>query len=79
MALPNDQPDGLPPHTHEDLLVNFGSMDCYTEIENDEGGKTPNTDKYTGRFGVALASLSGFVGPPDAKPRHYEYDEGDFL
>ena len=73
------EPDSIPEHLHEDLLVNFGCWDCYKEIEDDETGKTPNTDKYGNLFGGAIAELKVYVGVPDSRPEHYEYDVEDFI
>ncbi|RLC68837.1 MAG: hypothetical protein DRH97_01885 [Chloroflexi bacterium] len=74
-----DGPDGIPEHLQEDLLVSFVCWDAFKEIEDDETGKTPNTDKYERLFGIALAELKTFVGLPDARPIHYEYDEGNLI
>ena len=75
----DDEPDGIPEHLQEDLLVSFASWDIYKEIEEDISGKTPLTDKYLGLFGGAIAELRAYVGEPDARPVHYEYDEGAFI
>lgn len=74
-----DEPDGIPEDLQEDLLVNFASWDIYKEIEDDDTGKTPNTNKYFNLFGQAIAELKAFVGPSDARPIHYDYDEEDLI
>lgn len=73
-----DQPDGIPEHLQEDLLVNFSAWDIFKEIEDDGTGKTPNTDKYLNLFGQAIAELKTFIGPADARPVYYDYDEEDY-
>jgi len=75
----NDSPDGIPDHLQEDILVNFGAWDIYKEIERDISGKKPETEKYQGLFAASIAELRAFVGEPDARPIHYEYDEGSMI
>ena len=75
----NDEPDGVPDHLQEDLLVNFAAWDIFKEIEQDISGRTPETDKHRNLFAGAIAELKQFVGEPDARPIHYEYDEGAFI
>jgi len=79
MVNPSDEPDGIPDHLQRNLLVNFGCWDCYSEIEDDESGRTPNTDKYEKRFYQAVSELKAYLGVPDARPEHYEYDTEDFI
>ena len=73
------EPDGIPDHLQEDLLVNFATWDIFKEIEQDVSGKTPETDKHLNLFGGAIAELRAFVGEPDARPIHYECDDGDLI
>ena len=74
----NDEPDGIPDHLQEDLLVYFACWDIFKEIEEGEG-KTPDTDKYHSLFAGAVAELQRFVGLPDARATHYESDPEDFI
>jgi len=73
------EPDGIPDFLQEDLLVNFAAWDIFKEIEQDVSGKSPETDKHRELFAGAIAELKAFVGEPDARPIHYECDEGDFI
>jgi len=75
----DDSPDGIPEHLQEDLLVNFAAWDIFKDIEQDISGKSPETDKHMNLFAGAIAELKAFVGEPDARPTHYEYDEGNFI
>ena len=72
------EPDGIPDDLQEDLLVSFACWDIFSEKE-DEGGPTPETDKYKARFAGAVAELMAFAGPKDRAPDHYDYDEEDFI
>ena len=72
------EPDGIPDDLQEDLLVSFACWDIFSEKE-DEGGPTPETDKYKGRFAGAVAELMAFAGVKDRAPDHYDYDEEDFI
>ena len=72
------EPDGIPEHLQEDLLVNFGCWDIFSEKE-DESAQTPNTDKYKGKFAGAMAELNQFIGPSDRAPEYYDEDEEDFI
>jgi len=72
-------PDGIPDFLQEDLLVNFAAWDIFKEIEQDISGASPETDKHLALFGGAIAELKSFIGEPDARPIHYEWDEGDFI
>jgi len=74
----DDEPDGIPEDLQEDLLVSFACWDIYSDIE-DEGGKTPETDKYQRRFAQALAELQMIVGPKDQRADHYDHNEEDFI
>lgn len=74
----DSEPDGIPEHIQEDLLVNFACWDIFSEKE-DESARTPETDKYRGRFSEALAELQMFVGPKDRPPDYYDDDEEDFI
>jgi hypothetical protein len=53
----DDEPDCLPTHLHEELLVNYAAMKIYDQIE--DGVVTPktNTDNYTVRFNKAMLDL----------------------
>ena len=72
------EPDGIPDDLQEDLLVSFACWDIFSEKE-DEGGGTPETDKYRARFAGAIAELVAFAGPKDQRPDYYDHNEDDFI
>ncbi|MBA3031018.1 MAG: hypothetical protein FP816_19700 [Desulfobacteraceae bacterium] len=61
-------PSCLPVHLARPLLVNYCSKELYDLIEDGADGKTPNTDKYTGRFTGDMALLEAFIGPEPRLP-----------
>jgi len=79
VAETHDEPDGIPEDLQEDLLVSFSCWDIFSEIEDDETGKTPNTNKYLNAFSQAIAEVRMFVGPPDERPHYYDHDPEDFI
>jgi len=57
MSADDDEPDGIPPHLHVALLVNFAAWKAYEFIEDGLEGETPNTQKFMGFFLNALRTL----------------------
>jgi hypothetical protein len=53
-------PDGLPPHLHEDLLVNYCCWKIWSEVESGVGAAKANTAEYRTLFNQALVDLCSF-------------------
>jgi hypothetical protein len=64
MVLVSESPTCIPAHLHERLIVSYILSQKYPLIEDDENGKTPNTDKYSGIFGSGIAALRAFYPRP---------------
>ena len=62
MTLPTDEPDCLPYHLHEDLLVNFAAKEIYNLIEDGIEDKKLNYNTYNNAFNKTLEELALFVG-----------------
>jgi len=73
-------PSCIPQQLGRALLVNYCCKEIFSLIEEDTDGKKPNTDKYEGKYRVALAELSMFIGDEASLP--VEFDQvvdWDFL
>jgi hypothetical protein len=79
MADEDDEPDGIPDYLQEDLLVNFVCWDIFSDLEDEESGRTPNTDKHQKRFLGAIAELREYVGPEDGPPSYYDDSEEAYV
>lgn len=64
MTLVSESPTCIPAHLHEKLIVAYILSQKYPLIEDDENGKTPNTDKYSGIFGSGIAALRAYYPRP---------------
>lgn len=53
----DDEPDCLPTHLHEELLVNYAAMKIYDQIEDGIDGAKVNTTSYTARFNKAMLEM----------------------
>lgn len=69
LTLVTESPTCIPAHLHEKLIVSYILAQKFPLIEDDENGKTPNTDKYLGIFSSGIAALNAFYPRPSiAKP-----------
>ncbi len=75
----DDEPDGIPVHLQDKLLVNYACMHIFTGIEQGDDGKRPNTDLHTARFIQAVTDLSRFVGQTDGEAFNVEESEEDYI
>lgn len=75
LADDDDEPDFLPYHLHEELMVNFAAKEIYGLIEDGIEGKKINYNKHNGAYLKALAEFSMFVGE-DGQP--YNMPDEDF-
>ena len=75
LVLDADEPDCLPYHLHEKLLVSFAAKEIYDLIEDGIEGPKVNYNKHNGAYNKALAELSLFVGE-DGQP--YNMPDEDF-
>lgn len=53
----NDEPDCLPIHLHEELLVNYAAWKIFDLIEDGIDGRKINTESYSGKFMRAMLDL----------------------
>jgi hypothetical protein len=77
MASDNDEPDGLPPGFHYQILVNFACAEIYRLKEDGIDGNDFNTQRYTNLLNLALIELDATL-PADGQffttvqgPRRY--------
>lgn len=57
------EPECLPAHLHEQLLVSYACWKYFERIEDGMDGNKPNTAMYKGNYMEALVELRAFVGP----------------
>lgn len=70
MTLVSESPTCIPDHLHERLIVAYILSKKLPLIEDDENGRTPNTDKYTGIFGSGILALRTYYPRPSiARPK----------
>ncbi len=62
MSDDEDEPDGIPLHLQESLIVNHAAMEIFNLLEDGIDGKNPNTAIYTSLFNKALLDLEAVVG-----------------
>lgn len=65
---PTDEPDFIPPHLHEPLIVNHVLKRCYKTIEDGVEGQKVNTNYYDGALSIALARLE-YIYPRNEQPK----------
>ena len=68
LAEGSDEPDCLPVHLQEALLVSFAAWKIFSLIEDGIEGPKVNTDRYDRDFHLALADLKVFLGDEDGEP-----------
>ena len=68
LAEGSDEPDCLPAHLQEALLVSFAAWKIFSLIEDGIEGPKVNTDRYDRDFHLALADLKVFLGDEDGEP-----------
>ena len=76
MSASNSEPDGIPSHLHDRLLVNYAAKEILGLIEQAVKGKTLRTEKYEEKFQRAMADLVAFIGPEDTGPIYYDDEQG---
>lgn len=69
------EPEGIPSHLHESLLVSYAAWKIYDDIEDALDGQPVNTKKHMGHYLAAIAELDEFVGAPDRAPRYIRDDQ----
>ena len=70
------EPDGIPTHLHESLLVPFAAKEIFNLIEDGVEGQKVNTQMNEGLYRRAMQDLHQFVGYMDSEPN---YIADDFL
>jgi hypothetical protein len=62
------EPDGVPVHLQERLLVSHVLYSIFAEIEDGMQGRKSNTDYWYSRHQAALTDLERMIGPEDREP-----------
>ena len=71
MSEATDEPDGLPEHLSENLIVHYVAKEIFSDIEDGDNSKGTGYSYHTSRFYEALVDLVDFIGFPDAVPEYY--------
>ncbi len=74
MVNATDEPEGIPGHLQDRLLVNHVCMRIFSEIEQDMDSRGMNTAKHTGLYMVAQDELERFIGAEDKDPEFSKND-----
>jgi hypothetical protein len=64
----SDEPDCIPEHLQEDLLVNFAAWKIFTAIEDWTDGQKINALHHKKEFEAAMEELVKFIGPNNNEP-----------
>ena len=76
MSASDSEPDGIPSHLHDRLLVNYAAKEILGMIETAVKGKTLRSEKYEEKFQRAMEDFVAFIGPEDIEPIYYDDDQG---
>ena len=68
MALSTDEPEGLPYHLHDSLLVNMVAAEIFSKMEDGVDNRKIQTVYYWEKFQKAMEHLVMFVGSPNSEP-----------
>ena len=75
MSASDSEPDGIPSHLQERLLVNYAAKEIIALVEEAVKGKTLRAEKFNEMFMKAMADLTAFIGPEDKEPIYYSDEE----
>ena len=64
----DSEPDGIPEHLQERLLVSYAVMKMSEQIEIGMESSRPNTSFWLARHQAALTDLERMIGPEDREP-----------
>jgi len=76
MSADDSEPDGIPSHLQDRLLVNYAAKEIIGLVEEAVKGRTLRSEKYEEKFQRAMADLVAFIGPEDIEPIYYDDDSG---
>ena len=76
MVAVDSEPDGIPSHLQDRLLVNYAAKEILGLVEEAVKGRTLRSEKYEEKFQRAMADLVAFIGPEDIEPIYYDDDSG---
>lgn len=71
------EPDGLPDHLYDALLVNYAAREIFETIDGDDGLLASTINKHDANYQKALYDLSRFVGPMRNEPWNVGDDDYD--
>lgn len=69
------EPDGLPDHLCDPLLVNYAAREIFKIIDGDDGMLAGTINKHDAAYQKALHDLSRFVGPMQAPAWNVGYED----
>lgn len=75
MSASDDEPDGIPWHLQERVLVSYVCRELFDEIEDGIEGQKVNFQKWNATFEASMAELYRYLGPPDGEPDFTDDDE----
>lgn len=73
-----DEPDGIPVHLQERLLVNYAAWKMYSIIERGIDGNKNLTIYHMSEYQQALTDLERFIGPEEGRAQ-LVYDETNYI
>jgi hypothetical protein len=77
MSASDSEPDGIPSHLQDRLLVNYAAKEITGLVEEAVKGKTLRAVKFEEKFQRAMVDLVAFIGPEDIEPLYYD-DDSDY-
>lgn len=69
------EPDGLPAHLRDQLLVNYAARETFRVIDGDDGMLAGTINKHDAAYQKALYDLSRFIGPMQTPPWNVGYED----
>lgn len=75
MSASSSEPDGIPSHLQERLLVNYAAKEITALVEEAVKGKTLRAEKFNEMFMLAMADLMAFIGPEDIEPIYLDNEQ----